>query len=158
MAVFISYSCYNKVPQLSGLENRNLLSHSVGSLRSGCQHGQVLMKSSGLQTCDFLLNLHVAKRQREEANSWLSLSFFFFKEGKSWLFFFKDFLMWTIFKVFIQFVTILLIFMLWFYGHKACGILAAWSGSKPLPPVLEGKVLTTGPPGKSLFSWLLNWH
>ena len=35
------------------------------SLRLGCQHGQVLMKSSGLQTGDFLLNLHMAKRQRE---------------------------------------------------------------------------------------------
>ena len=33
--------------------------------------------------------------------------------------------MWTIFKVFIEFVTILLLsYMFWFFGLKACGILA----------------------------------
>ena len=33
--------------------------------------------------------------------------------------------MWTIFEVFIEFVTtLLLFFMLWFFGHEACGILA----------------------------------
>ena len=41
-------------------------------------------------------------------------------------------------------------FMFWFFGHKACGILAPQPGIKPTPPALEGKVLTTGPPGKSL--------
>ena len=39
--------------------------------------------------------------------------------------------------------------MFWFFGHKACGILARHSGIKPSPPPLEGKVLTTGQPGKS---------
>ena len=39
--------------------------------------------------------------------------------------------------------------MFWFFGHKACGILAPQPGIKPTPPALEGKVLTTGPPGKS---------
>ena len=39
-------------------------------------------------------------------------------------------------------------FMFWFFGHKACGILAPQPGIKPTPPTLEGKVLTTGPPGK----------
>ena len=39
-------------------------------------------------------------------------------------------------------------FMFWFFGHKACGILAPQPGIKPTPPALEGKVLTTGPPGK----------
>ena len=35
------------------------------------------------------------------------------------------FLMWTIFKVFIELVTVLLQFyVLGFFGHKACGILA----------------------------------
>ena len=37
-----------------------------------------------------------------------------------------------------------------FFGCKTCGILAPWPGIEPAPPVLEGKVLTTGPPGKSL--------
>ena len=33
--------------------------------------------------------------------------------------------------------------MFWCFGHKACGILAPQSGIKPIPPTLEGKVLTT---------------
>ena len=59
--------------------------------------------------------------------------------------------MWTIFKVFIEFVTILLLFyVLVFFGRKACGILAPRPGIEPVLPALEGKVLTTGLPGKSL--------
>ena len=34
------------------------------------------------------------------------------------------FLMWTIFKVFTEFVTILLLFYVLFIGLKACGLLA----------------------------------
>ena len=46
--------------------------------------------------------------------------------------------MWTIFKVLIEFVTILLLFYaFWFSGRKA-------------PCALEGKILTTRLPGKSL--------
>jgi len=51
----------------------------------------------------------------------------------------------TIFKVFIEFVTILFLF---YVGHEACGIIAPQPGIEPAPPALEGKVLTTGPPGK----------
>ena len=63
--------------------------------------------------------------------------------------------MWTIFKVFIEFVTILLLFYVldfwpWGMWHVACGILAPTPGFEPAPPALEGEVLTTGPPGKSL--------
>ena len=36
----------------------------------------------------------------------------------------KIFLMWTFFKVSIDFVTILLHFMFWFFGPEAYGILA----------------------------------
>ena len=36
----------------------------------------------------------------------------------------------------------------WLFGHEVCGILAPRSGIKPTPSTLEGKVLTTGPPGK----------
>ena len=32
--------------------------------------------------------------------------------------------MWTIFKVVIEFVTILLVFYVFYFGHKAWGILA----------------------------------
>ena len=31
----------------------------------------------------------------------------------------------------------------------ACGILASWPGIEPASPVLEGRFLTSGPPGKS---------
>ena len=39
--------------------------------------------------------------------------------------------------------------MFWFFGHKACGILDPRPGIQPTPPALEGKVSTTGTPGKS---------
>ena len=54
------------------------------------------------------------------------------------------------FKVFIEFVTILLLFLCFdFFGCKACGILAPQPGIEPTPPAVEGEVLTTGLPGKS---------
>ena len=53
--------------------------------------------------------------------------------------------MWTIFKVFIAFVIILLLFYVLVLGHKACGISSPQPGIEPGPPALEGKVLTTGP-------------
>ena len=40
--------------------------------------------------------------------------------------------------------------MFWFFGHEACRILAPPPGMESTPPALEGEVLTTGPPGKSL--------
>ena len=58
----------------------------------------------------------------------------------------------TIFKVFIEFVTILFLF---YVGHEACGIIAPQPGIEPAPPALEGKVLTTGPPGKSQKSFII---
>ena len=66
----------------------------------------------------------------------------------------------TIFKVFIEFTTILLLwFMFWFFGHKACGILVSQSEIEPAPPALESKVLPTGQPGKSLsHDFLLNYN
>ena len=64
--------------------------------------------------------------------------------------------MWTIFKVFIEFVTVLLMFYVLFFfffffpfGCEAWGILAPRPGIKPTPPALEGKVLTTGLSRKS---------
>ena len=71
---------------------------------------------------------------------------------RGFLFFFKC-LMWTIFKVFVEFVTItLLSYDFWFFsfGHKSCGLLAPpQPGIEPAPPALEGEVVITGPPGKS---------
>ena len=40
--------------------------------------------------------------------------------------------------------------MFWFFGLKVCGILAPQPGIEPTASALEGKVLTTGPPVKSL--------
>ena len=48
------------------------------------------------------------------------------------------FLMWTIFKVFIEFVTIFC-FMFWFFGLRACGILASQPGIELANPALEGE-------------------
>ena len=58
--------------------------------------------------------------------------------------------MWTIFKVFIVFVTMPLLFYdLSSFAHKACGISAPQPGIKPTAPALEGEVFTTESPGKS---------
>ena len=60
--------------------------------------------------------------------------------------------MWTIFKVATEFVTILFLFyvlVFWFFGHKACEVLAPWPGIEPAPSALEGKSLTTEPADKS---------
>ena len=43
--------------------------------------------------------------------------------------------------------------MFWFFGCEACRILALRPGIKPASLALEGEVLTTGPPGKSL-QWI----
>ena len=52
--------------------------------------------------------------------------------------------MWTIFKVFFEFVTILLMFygffFFFFFGYEACEILSSWSGIESTPPALEGQV------------------
>ena len=40
--------------------------------------------------------------------------------------------------------------MIWLFGHGACGILTPRPEIEPPLPALEGEVLTTGPPGKSL--------
>ena len=40
-------------------------------------------------------------------------------------------------------------FLFWFFCPMTCGILAPRPGSEPIPPALEGEVLTPGPPGKS---------
>ena len=60
------------------------------------------------------------------------------------------FLMQTIFKVFLEFVTILLLFYVlefWSWGMRD---LAPQLGIEPTPPALEGEVVTTGLPEKSL--------
>ena len=66
----------------------------------------------------------------------------------------EDFLIWTIFKVFIELVSILLLFFMIcvFFGLKACGILVPRPGIKSTSLALENEVLNTRLPGKSLKS------
>ena len=71
------------------------------------------------------------------------LSFIFLK-----IFFF---LTWTVFKVCIEFVTILLLlFMFWCFGLDVCGNLRSPNRDRTHTSTLEGEVPTTGPPGMSL--------
>ena len=77
-------------------------------------------------------------------------------EAKHGRFFFVClFLLWTIFEVYWMYyntVSILVFFVFVFFlnlGHKVYEILAPWLGIEPRPPALEGKVLTTGTPGKA---------
>ena len=46
--------------------------------------------------------------------------------------------------------------MFWVFGCEACGILAPKPQIEHIPPALEGEGLTTGPPGKSLHSFITN--
>ena len=57
--------------------------------------------------------------------------------------------MWTILKVFIEFVTILLLPCVLNFCLEACGSLTPRPGIELILPALEGKVLTTGCPGKN---------
>lgn len=58
--------------------------------------------------------------------------------------------MWTIFKVFSEFVIKLLVLRFgFFFGQEACGHVVPRPGIELVLPALEGRVLTTGPPGKS---------
>ena len=66
--------------------------------------------------------------------------------------FLKIFWMWTIVKIFIEFVTTLLLFYVLIFGPKARGILASWPGIEPTSLALGRWILnhwTTreGPPG-----------
>ena len=59
--------------------------------------------------------------------------------------------MWTTFKVFIEFVTVLLLFYVlgFFFDHEVCRILAPWPEIEPTLLSLKA-VLTSGPLGRSL--------
>ena len=63
--------------------------------------------------------------------------------------------MWTIFKVFTEFVTVFLLFCVLFFLATRRGILAPQPGIEPTTPALEGEVLTTELLGKSLVHSIL---
>ena len=72
--------------------------------------------------------------------------------------FLKAFLYADHFKVFNESVTTLfLLFMFWFFGHEACGILVPQPRIQPAPPVLEGEVLATGPPVRVCLLLFIKW-
>ena len=48
-----------------------------------------------------------------------------------------------------EFVTVLLLFYVLVLGPPGITVLAPKPGMESAPPVLEGKILTTGPTGKS---------
>ena len=65
-------------------------------------------------------------------------------------YFLRFFLIWTVFKKsLLNLLQYCLCFIFWFSDCEACGILALSPGIKPVSLALEGKVLTSGLPGKS---------
>ena len=66
-------------------------------------------------------------------------------------FFFKDFffLMWTIFKVFIEFATMLLLFYILVLWLRGMWDLSSPTRDRTRTPAMEGEVLSTGPPRRS---------
>lgn len=52
--------------------------------------------------------------------------------------------MWTLFKVFIEFVTVLIFYDFWLQGVWDLG---AWTGDEPVPPAQESEGLHARPPG-----------
>ena len=50
--------------------------------------------------------------------------------------------MWTILKVFIEFLQYCFCFMFQVFGHEACGILASQPGIEPAPPALGSGFFT----------------
>ena len=68
----------------------------------------------------------------------------------AFFFFFKIFWCGPFLKSLLNLLQYCFCFMFWFFGHKACGILAPRPEIEPTPSAPEGEVLTTGPPGKSL--------
>lgn len=70
--------------------------------------------------------------------------------------------MWTIFNVLIKSVTILFLFYgVFFFGHKAHGILTPQSGIEPVPPALTGmrslNYWTTREVSRLMLKYALHW-
>ena len=74
------------------------------------------------------------------------------KVGYSFLRFFLD--VYHFFKSLLNLLQYCFYFMFWLYGHETHGILAPQPGIEPALPALEGEVITSGHPGKSLWATL----
>ena len=157
--------CTLPVTSVHGIFQARILEWSVICYSRGIPHPGIKSKSPALPADSLLLSHH--RRLPRSINS-LSLfpvhlfpvpplsclvhllsivSFFFFFP---WC---GPFL-----KSFTEFVPVLLLFYVSDFSRKVCGISAPWPGIRPTAPVLEGIVLTTGPPGKSLHCFLLHLH
>ena len=66
-------------------------------------------------------------------------------------------LMWATFKVFIELLQYCFCLIFCFFDCEAWGILAPRLGVEPVSAALEGKVLTTGPSGKSQVNTFMKW-
>ena len=61
---------------------------------------------------------------------------------------------WTVFKSLLNLLRlsyVLFLVLFFVFDHEVCGNLTPQTEIKPKPPALEGEVLITGLPGKSLF-------
>ena len=86
---------------------------------------------------------------KDHATVWVPIRFMkdFFKVGFFFFFNVGHFFL----KVFIEFVIILFLFYVLVFWLRGMWILATQPGIESAPLALEGEVLTTWPPGKSLY-------
>ena len=75
----------------------------------------------------------------DAAGEWMTSQYGTIWTDLIFYYFFKIFFMWTIFKVFIEFVTILLWFYVLVFWLQVIRILAPHPGIEPTPPALEDK-------------------
>ena len=71
---------------------------------------------------------------------------------------FKDFSCGSCLKSLLNLLQYGFCFMIWFFPLEAYRILTPSPGIKTATPALEGKVLTTGPPQKSLYITFVSCH
>lgn len=81
--------------------------------------------------------------------------FLFFSDCTIHFILFSIFLMWTIFKGYIELAAVLLLLRdFWSFGHKTCRTPSPQPGVEPTPPESEGEISAARAPGKSLNMWL----
>ena len=99
-----------------------------------------------------------SQRGRHDWSDWACLYLFGWLSPLMFVcLFFLSFLTWTTFqKYLLNLLQYWFYFMFWFFGCETCGILAPRPRIEPRLPSLKDEVLNTGPPGKSLFSYVLN--
>ena len=101
----------------------------------------------------FACKSHAPQRRYTCTCCSLGLQYLFLKSSRLnarvFYLFFKAFFMWTIFKVFMECVTILPLFYVLGFWLWDVWDLSSLTRNSSHTPALEGKVLITGPPGKS---------